>query len=357
MAVNYTQLQDVLNQTFQEPLQDYVNRANPVLRALSKRGVASDKIYIKGVGDSNHNAGPVADDSDITANNNEKTTYLNPTLDWTTYVAKFRVPKRLLEQLSGQPGMLGNVLRGEISRAGKDLADTIAQDIFGETPTNGLSGTIDMIHDDNTYAGIDRSNSDNKNWRSVVVDLQDSNSNTQELSTGFLYEADEEYFNSNGFGFTETPGRFTMVTDRKIMTKYKSMMESINLSDLSTAHFVNQANSTGQLGMGSVGFAGVPLIRSRNVQSATGDLADSSRLYILDMSQIELAVLNPDPQKSLIHQVQGYTAAERVDGLRTYIEILGNKGEYVEGYVKSYVQLVTPDAKAAGLVLKNIKNN
>jgi len=42
MAVNYAQLQDVLNRTFQEPLQEYVVRANPVLQALNKRAVATN---------------------------------------------------------------------------------------------------------------------------------------------------------------------------------------------------------------------------------------------------------------------------------------------------------------------------
>ncbi len=351
MAVNYAQLQDVLNRTFQEPLQEYVVRANPVLQALNKRAVASDKIYIKGVSDSAHSAGPVSDGADISASASDQTTYLNPTLNWSTYVATFKVPKRLLEQLNGQPGMLGNVLQTEISNAAKDLADKIAQDIFAGDVTNGIKGTLSMIADDNTYAGVDRSVSANKNWRSTVVDVGGS-----ELSTGKLYQADEDFFANNGYGFTEQPGRFTAITDRLVMTKYKSMLESIDLGSLSSAHFVNRANSSGNLGYTNVGWMGIPMLRDRNVQAATGDTVDTSRLYFLDMDNIELAVLNPDPNKSLIHQVQGYRSAERTNGMRTYIEILGNSGEYVEGYVKTYVQLVTNDAKAAGVVLKNILN-
>jgi hypothetical protein len=355
MAVDYTQLQNVLNRTFREPLQEYVVRANPVLQALNKRAVASDKIYIKGVGDSSHSAGPVADGTSISASVSDQTTYLNPTLDWSTYVATFKVPKRLLEQLNGQPGMLGNVLQAEISNAAKDLADRIAQDIFAGDVANGIKGTISMIDDANTYAGVDRSVGANSNWRATVVDLEDGGS-PSELSTGSLYQADEDFFANNGYGFTEQPGRFTAITDRKIMTKYKAMLESIDLSSLSSAHFVNRANSSGSLGYTNVGWMGIPMLRDRNVQSASGDLADSGRLYFLDMDSIELAVLNPDPNKSLIHQVQGYRSAERTNGMRTYIEILGNNGEFVEGYVKTYVQLVTNDAKAAGVVLKNIKN-
>lgn len=351
MALNYNQLQDVLNRTFQEPLQDYVVRANPILAATPKRAVSSDRIYIKGISDTTHNPGAVADGTDISMVGDEGTTYINPVLDWATYVAKFKVPKRLIEQLSGQPGMIGNILQSEIQLAAKDLSDKIAEDLFGTTVSNGIVGIIDMVNDGNTYAGIDRNLAANANWQSAVKDATGA-----ELSTNALYEADELFFSKNGYGFTETPARFTAVTDRKIMTKYKSLMENIDLGTLGDAHFVNQANGTGNLGLGSVGFAGVPVIRDRNVVADSGDSVDTSRLYFLDMSKIELAVLESNPSRSMVHQVQGFQTAPSTQGIRTYIEILGNKGENVEGYVKTYVQLATPDAKAAGVVIKNIKN-
>jgi hypothetical protein len=254
--------------------------------------------------------------------------------------------------MQNQPGALGNLLQTEIMNAAKDMADRIATDIFAGTIANGLVGISAMIDNANTWAGIDRSVAGNANLRATVIDAAVAAATT-ELSTDILYRADEEYFAANGYGFAERAGIFTGVTSRQILTKYKRMMTSIDLAALSTAHFVNRANSSGDLGVGSVGFEGVPFIRERNISSA-GDLADSGRIYVLDMSQIHLAVLDPTPALSLIHQVQGYQTAETADGIRTTVEILGNAGEVVEGYVKCYVQLVTPDPKRAGLVIKNL---
>jgi hypothetical protein len=359
MAIDQAAVQAVANRIFQEPLRDWINRANPMLSALSKRAVSSDRIYIKGTLSSEHGAGPVADGSTVTLAGTEGTVYGSPTLDWSTYLAKFAINKRALEAMSSQPGALGNLLQTEIQNAAKDLADKIAADIFAGNVANGLVGIQSIINDANTYAGVDRTVAGNANWRAAVVDVGTGGppvTTTAELSTDTLYEADEAYFALNGYGFTERPGMFTGVTTRQIMTKYKRMMEDIDLAALGNAHFVNRANSSGQLGLGSVGFAGVPFIRDRNVAMGS-DLANSGRIYLLDMSKIELAVLEPNPQLSMIHQVQGYQTADTVDGIRASIEFLGNSGEQIQGYVKAYIQLVTPEPKAAGVVIKNLKAN
>jgi hypothetical protein len=362
MAINQAAVQAIANKTFQEPLRDWVNRANPVLQAMTKRAVSSDKIYIKGTLSTSHAAGPVADGSAVTFAGTEGTTYAAPTLDWSTYIAKFAVNKRAMEAMQNQPGVIGNLLQTEIQNAAKDLADQIAGDIFAGAVANGLVGMQAIIDNGNTYAGVDRSSSANANFRATVLDVGTESEvgvsgidTPTELSTNILYQADELFFAANGYGFTEQPGRFTGVTQRQVMTKYKQLMENIDLAALGSAHFVNQANASGMLGMGSVGFAGVPFIRDRNVVAATADAANSGRLYILDMNYIDLAVLEPNPQMSLIHQVQGYRTADTTDGIRTYIEFMGNTGEVVQGYVKAYVQLASPDPKRAGLVIKNVK--
>ena len=358
MPIDQAAVQAVANRIFQEPLRDWINRSNPMLAALTKRGVSSDRIYLKGTLSSAHGAGPIADGSDVTLAGTEATAYAAPALDWSTYIAKFAVNKRALEAMGNQPGALGNLLQSEIMNAAKDLADKIAADVFAGNVSNGLVGIQSILADDNTYAGVDRTIAGNANWRGNIYDVGTGGppvTTTTELSTGIIYEADSRFFLANGYGFTERPGMFTGFTTRQIMNKYKSMMETIDLASLSTAHFVNRANATGQLGLGSVGFAGIPFIRDRNLPAS--DLSNSGRLYFLDMNQIELAVLEPDPGKSLIHQVQGYTSADTVDGIRTSIEFLGNKGEQLQGYVKCYIQLVSANPKAAGIVIRNLKAN
>lgn len=358
MAINYAAVTQVANRIFQEPLQDYINRANPVLTALQKKAVSSDRIYIKGQLSSDHGAGPIADGADVTFAGTEGTTYTNPTLDWTTYIGKFAVNKRAMEQMQGQEGELGNLLQTEIMNAAKDLADELAADIFAGSVVSGLVGLQTMVDDANSYAGVDRSVAGNANFRAVSLDVGTGGppvDTTTELSTNILYQLDELFFASNGYGLSERPGLFTGVTDRLIFTKYKRLMENIDLSALSNAHFVNQANSSGQLGIGNTGFMGVPFIRDRNVVAAAGDLANSGRLYFLDMNKIHLAILEPNAKLSLIQQQKGYMAAPDVQGIRASIEFLGNSGEQVRGYVKVYCQLATKDPKAAGAVIKNIK--
>lgn len=354
MSQNFASVANVLNRTFEEPLADLVNRSNPFLAALTKKGVSSQEIYLKAAVDSDHAAGAVADGSDVTFSGDEKTDYINPTLPWATYVSKFSVPKRLIEQVANNPGSLGNILWSEIENAAKDLSNKIASDIFAGSVSNGLVGLQTVVDDSNTYAGIDRSSADNANFRSVVIDHTDGEVTPagQELNTAILYQLDEEYFNANGYGWSEMPGLFTGITSSGVLSKYKALMENIDLSSLSTAHFVNQANTVGRLGIGQTGFMGVPFIRDRNV-NATGDLDDTSRLYFFDMSKIHLCVLNPSGN-GMVHTVKGYESAPEVDGVRTQIEILGNTGESVKGYVKTYIQLATSNPKAAGAVIKNI---
>jgi hypothetical protein len=360
MAIDYAAVSSVANRIFREPLEDYINRANPVLQALQKKAVATDRIYVKGTLNSDHAAGPVADGADVTFSGDEGTTYTNPTLDWSTYIGKFAVNKRALEQMQGQEGQLGNLLQTEIQNAAKDLADRLAGDIFAGSVANGLVGLQTMLDDGNTYAGIDRSVAGNANFRAVALDVGTGGppiDTTTELSTNILYQLDELFFQSNGYGLSERPGLFTGVTDRLIFTKYKQLMESIDLSSLSNAHFVNRANQSGQLGIGSTGFMGVPFMRDRNVVAAAGDLANSGRLYFMDMNKIHLAILTPNRELSLVQQELGYASAPDVNGIRASIEFLGNSGEQVRGYVKVYAQLATSDPKAAGAVIKNIKAN
>jgi hypothetical protein len=354
MSQDFARIASILNVTFQEPLADLLNRSNPVLRALQKKAVASHRIYLKGIVDSDHEAGPILDNADVTMTS-PGTDYITPILDWSTYAAKFRVGKRAMAQAAGNPGEIGNLLMSEIQQATKDLATKIAADVFAGSVANGLVGLQTMINDTGTWAGIDRAQAANANLRSVVINHVNAGAGL-ELSTGILNELDARYFNANGYGWSETPGRFTGVTDSRILNKYKALAESIDLSSLSTAHFVNQANQSGQLGIGNTGFMGVPFLRDRNVVAASGDVANSGRLYFLDMSQIHLCVLNPG-EGATVHQVRGYESAPDVDGIRPVIEILGNKGEYVEGYVKTYIQLATPDPKKAGALLKGIKAN
>jgi hypothetical protein len=44
------------------------------------------------------------------------------------------------------------------------------------------------------------------------------------------------------------------------------------------------------------------------------------------------------------------------ENIRVQIEILGNTGESVKGYLKTYVQLVCDRPSQAGVLIKNVSN-
>lgn len=356
--MDYTDIQSVLNKTFQEPLTDLVNNANPVLKALRKKFVASPEIYLKAKIGGDHGAGPVVDGAAVTFSGDEGTDFINPAVQWSTYIGKFSVHERALAQAAGNPGELGNLFKYEIEQAAIAMANSIAADLFGDVTVNGLVGLQAWVNNDNTVAGINRALAANDNYRSAVVDFSDGDPTTPEgteLSTLKLYQADQEFFKKNGYGFAERAGDFTGITSAEIFTKYQQLLESIDLSSLATAHFVNQANSSGNLGIKTVGWQGIPLMRDRNISAGATDLDDTSRIYFADMSKIFLCTLNPDSSLAMLHQNEGMMSAPDVDGINTSVHIMGRTGERVQGYVRTYIQLATPDPKGAGILLKNIR--
>lgn len=352
----FSDIASVLNVEFQEPLADLVNNENPTLRAITKRGVASQRIYLKGRVGGDHGAGPVLDSAAVTFTGNEGSDYIAPVVDWSTYIAKFHIPSRALEQASNNPGELGRLFETEVMEAGKELANTIAAHMFGGVTANGLIGAQAWIDNGNTVAGIDRTLAANENFRSVVIDLSDGEAVPAgtELSTLALYRADQEFFDAVGYGLSERAGQFTGVTSSAIHTKYKQLLENIDLSALSAAHFVNRVNTSGNLGVSTIGWQGIPLIRDRNVSVGGSDLDDTSRIYFLDTSKLNLCVLQPNSNLAQIHQSEGMLSAPEVDGIRTSIHIMGRDGERIQGYVRTYIQMATSDPKRAGLVVKNV---
>jgi len=359
MAQGYSDVQGVLNKFFQEPLQDYINRANPFLSAIRKVPVASDQIYIKGTLSSSHAAGFINAGADVTHAGTEKTTYMNGTLPFTTIIGKWAVSKLAMEQVRNQPGALATLTQTEIMNAGKDLVDNLAAATFGATNGQGFAGLQSMIATANTYAGIDRTDADFANFRGNVLDIQ-SGAASAELGTRVFDRADKAFFDNVGYGLKDRPGAFTMFTTSALLDKYAALLQTINLGDLANSHFVNQANATGNLGNTAYSYAGIPIIRDRNVSDGAGDLANSDRIYILDMSKIMIAVKDSaHPELAQMQQLRGFMAG--VDGLegalKPTIEVLGNTGETVRGYVKCYLNLATLNPKEAGIAIINVKNN
>lgn len=350
MVLNIDAIQTALNDTFMEPLKDLIPRSNPFLNALTKRGVNGEKIRVKVKLASDHSARPIADGTQVNTVGTEKSTYEGGSLDWSTYISTFEVPARLLASLSDQPGALGNIFKAEVEDAAKDLADRIAVDLWKDSTANGLVGIQAAISAGGTYMGFDRTQAAYARLRSVSV-----NHAAAELSTDALYNLDDQYFAANYYGFREQPGQFTGFCTPEVLTKYSRLFTSIDLASLSTAHFLNQANATGNLGNSSVGFLGVPFQRTHQID-LTGDTANTGRLYLMNMNELFLATLDPKGDAQA-HALMGAQSAPTTDGINAEIVMLPVDGERLRGYVRTYVQLVVPSPREAGMVLRNIKTN
>ncbi|MEM0337958.1 MAG: phage major capsid protein [Candidatus Caldarchaeum sp.] len=351
MSLVYSEIKQVFD-TIRLPLADLIARSNPLLRSLPKRAVASDAIYLRTKMSSDHNARAIEDGSAVILDS-PKTNYVAGKLDWATYIAEFSIPKRLIAQAEGQPGMLGRLVLAEIEDAAKDLADKIAVDLWGGTTANGLVGMQTVVANNNTYAGIDRTVASNANWRAVVTDAGGA-----EISSSLMRIMDRNFFNRNKYGFLEAPTKFTGMTTAAFMAKYAGLLTDVNISLTSGTVPAIQANALNR-GMledfGSViGYAGIPFLRNANISIPDTDTADTSRLYILDPEYWFLATLSNDLSEAAVHQTLGANVAPVVDGIRADVEILGNTGEILNGYIKTYVQLVCTDPAKGGTVLKNV---
>ena len=350
MVLDLAKVSEALNKEFQEPLSDLIARSNPLLEVISKKGVSTDQIYMKGKFTSNHGAGAIADGSTVTLSGTEGSTYKQAVLPWATYVSKFQVNKRLIDEVASNPGVIGSIFQEEIKDATKDLADIISRDIWGETVANGLVGLQDILRNDNSYAGIDRTVAGNERWQAVVLDAADA-----EISTDQLYMVETAFFNKNLYGFRENPALFTGMVTPQILEKYSMLFEKLDLTDLSTAHFVDQTNRTGFFGVSSVGWQGIPFRRDANVQT-TGDTANTGRITFLDLSKLHLCALTPsnDPTVKEAQRVMGFMQGESIEGIPVKIELLANTGEFISGYIKTYIQLATNDPARVGALIKNI---
>jgi hypothetical protein len=346
--VNIEALQAALNKEFQEPLQDFVIRSNPLLASLPKRSLATDKIWLRHKTGSAHNPRPILDGADVTVGN-PASTFSAGSLEWATYISEFSVPKRLLGQVQRNPAAIGQIFQTEVQDAAADLADRLAADIFGGVTANGLVGMQTVFSNTGTYATIDRASAANAYWRGLEVDAA-----AADLSTSLFYDAQELWFATNKNQLFTPQNSPVGITSQRLLRKYQEMFEQISYDALPQSHFVNQANASGFFGRSGVGFSGAPLIADPNISSA-GDTADTDRIYLLNPDSVFLASLSPndDPEVVRMQQLDA-SKAPTAENLALQIEILGNAGERVTGYVKTYVQLVCDAPNKAGVVIKNV---
>lgn len=95
------------------------------------------------------------------------------TLPWALLRGNFRITDLAVAaaKSSMSPRDVVNLFARNLDNAARKLASTINGQLFTSTgSSNSIVGLTTALRDDNTYAGIDRTVSDNAHWRSNVVD-------------------------------------------------------------------------------------------------------------------------------------------------------------------------------------------
>ena len=351
---------NALNREFQEPLSDLVARSNPMLAAVRKVSMVPDRIWLKQRLSSDHNAGAIPENWNAVTSGfatEPKSTFSQAVLDWATYKAEVQIPKRLMKRISANPGLIGNLLQDEITQATLDMLDEIAKDMFGGVTTNGLVGLETIMDTDRAYAGLNSSTPGNEEWDGIVVDASPDGTAAGELSTTLLYNGNTAYFGRNKRLFFAPGINSAAFTSAIMLQKYMALFQSIDFGSLSESHFINQADASNFLGKSGVGFVGTPFIPDSWVGEGTGDIDDTNRIYAVVPSELYLANMSSmidDPGIAMKQQEMGVRAGIEREGLDINIEVLGNSGELLQMYVKTYIQLAAPSPKKAGIVFKNI---
>lgn len=350
--INTLRLQGVLNTVFADKLYDLIPQANPVLARMTKKAMQGEKLAWRLKTSRNHAPQFIADGSPVATPSGIGSNYGQASLDWTTAIAHFSVDARTLAQAQGQPGELGALFESQITDAATDLANMLASSLFQpQASALAVSSVFDAINAGNSYAGVNRALPANAGFNSVVL-----NHSGAPISIAMFEDLDRLFFDRHRMGLFDVGSNYSIVTSNNIFNRYRKLFTSIDVSSLSTAHWLNQGGLPGQtnsLGGTTYAYNGIPLLRTAEIQPVAGDAANTSRIFFLDMNQIDMAFLNAEKYaKSAM--TTDITTAPRIDGVPTEIVIKAIDGERIQGYLRTYVQTCVKDPSKAGALITNV---
>lgn len=156
------------------------NYRDKIVRQINRRAVLLQLIKIergagKNVAFDFEGSGAVAENfSDGADASNFGSDGLSPaTLPWALLRGNFRITDMAIAaaKSSMSPKEIINLFARNLDNTAMALASVINQQLFSGTGTsNQIAGLGVALKDDNTYAGIDRTDSANAHWRSNVID-------------------------------------------------------------------------------------------------------------------------------------------------------------------------------------------
>ena len=326
--INFSSIQNALNQTMAPVLADQLNNRVQILRLLNKSIAGGKNIAWDVKVATNHLAASYVDGATVNGGASVTNTKIPAILQWKLNKAEFSVSGLALSTaITAGPAAVANLFRDEIADAARDLAVSLSTQLYGDGTGNSgadIDGLGAAVLDTGTYAGIARATY--STWRGYVS----ANGGTpRALSKALMDAAEAAVFRASGFA----PN--VIVTTPEVVIKYEALFDSIKRQDTLAPVF--------DVGARSVTYKGIPIIRDAR--------CPAGKMFFLTQESMSFVQLPPLAMAEGMELVDGFAPIVDPDGnvgLQVGIELLGKTGDKVEGFVKVYgnLQVRNPNMNA-----------
>lgn len=354
MATSST-ISTVLSTIFRDELIKQANRSSPALAFLEKRGGRNSVC-----------TWPVTGTGATAAAYNETDAFTSPTtdkrvqakLDWALYKSEFQVTgfAEAIAAATGSPAELANLFRREVMNAGAALGSQINTHFYNgaeaASPNQvvGLNEGLDDGTNTNVYAAINRTT--DTFWKG---NLNHNSGTGRALSLSLLRTLKSKIFRGSG----ETLADYVIFAPPELLDKYAELFDASR--DYVTEIVVpGRGQITLDGGYEVAKFGGALFVADKDVPY-TNNVApteDVSQCYFVNPRHVHWEIVPSIPSQigagGEVNQVEDLMAGQRaVTNFPITVQLLGPTGDFTNGFVKTYIQLVVERPNATG-ILKDI---
>jgi hypothetical protein len=280
-----------LNTIFAPEVSNLISHSNPVLSAIKKTQIVDRDIrFVVQNGYGASSTTTIADGAAYSVPAGLGSDYGQAVFNWVTFIDYVDVGAQTAQKLvGGQISEFADLMLSAIRDKAKQMSNYIANELFLPNNASGFIGIPDIISATNTLGTIDRSLAPNAGWRSTILDAAGA-----PLSTNLFNNLDNSFYQRTFMPLTSS-GQFTAVCSSNLYTRFQRLFTSIDLASLSTAHFLNRVNQSGQLAAPEItpSYQSVPIMRTPEYRNIAGDTVGTERMYFLNMNELEIAYLPP----------------------------------------------------------------
>lgn len=342
----------VLSTIFQDQLVKQANRTSPALAFLEKRQ-----------GKNSICTWPVTGTGATAATYAETAAFTSPTtdvrrqakLDWALYKSEIQVTGKAeaIASATGSPAELANLFRVELMNAGAALGSKINVDFYAGTEAASPDAVVGLNEalDDGTamdvYAGITRSV--DAFWKGN----KDHNSGTgRSLSLNLLRTLKTKIHRASG----ETLSDYIIFAAPEFLDKYASLFDAGR--DYVTEIVVpGRGMITLDGGFEVAKFGGALFVADKDIPFTdnVSPTEDVSKCYFVNPRHVYWNILPSVPSRigaaGEIDRVEDISAGlNAVTNFPITVQLLGPTGDFTNGFVKTYLQLVVERPNSCGVL-------